>query len=54
MINLTRGVPPVEVFPIEELIKASEKNLREDGKRVLQYLHAPGYPLIEYLAKNME
>ncbi len=53
MINLTRGVPPVEVFPIEELIKASEKNLREDGKRVLQYLHAPGYPpLIEYLAKK--
>ena len=55
MINLTRGVPPVEVFPIEDLIRASEKNLREDGKRVLQYLHAPGYPpLVEYLAKKHE
>jgi len=53
MINLTRGVPPVEVFPIEDLVRASEKNLREDGKRVLQYLAGPGYPpLIEYLAKK--
>jgi 2-aminoadipate transaminase len=52
MINLTRGVPPVEVFPIDDLIKAGEKNLREDGKCVLQYLHAPGYPpLLEWLAK---
>lgn len=44
MINLTRGVPPVEVFQDKKLIKASEKSLREDGKRVLQYLQVPGYP----------
>ena len=53
MINLTRGVPPTDVFPTEELIAAGTANLREDGKRVLQYLHAPGYPpLLEMLAKK--
>ncbi len=53
MINITRGVPPLDVFPIEELIEAGNANLREDGKRVMQYLHAPGYPpLLELLAKK--
>ena len=53
MINLTRGVPPVEVFPTEDLIRASERSLREDGKTLLQYVHAPGYtPLREWLAQD--
>ncbi len=53
MINLTRGVPPVEVFPTEDLIRAGEKSLREDGKTTLQYVHAPGYlPLRNWLAEQ--
>lgn len=53
MINLTRGVPPIEAFPTEDLIRAAERNLRADGKTVLQYVLAPGYaPLREWLAKD--
>ena len=52
MINLTRGVPPIEVFPIDDLVAASERSLRQDGKSTLQYVHAPGYlPLRDYLAQ---
>jgi len=51
MINLTRGVPPAEVFPIDDLIQAGEISLREDGKRIFQYSPAPGYPpLRDWLA----
>ncbi|MEI8131573.1 MAG: PLP-dependent aminotransferase family protein [Leptolinea sp.] len=53
MINLTRGVPPVEVFPIDDLIAASERSLRQDGKYTLQYVHSPGYlPLRDWLAQE--
>lgn len=53
MINLTRGVPPVEVFPIDDLVKAADKNMHEDGKCVLQYLQSPGYaPLRDWLAQK--
>jgi 2-aminoadipate transaminase len=53
MINLTRGVPPVEVFPIEDLVAASERSLRQDGKYTLQYVHAPGHQgLREWLAQK--
>ncbi|HHY88946.1 MAG TPA: PLP-dependent aminotransferase family protein [Chloroflexi bacterium] len=53
MINLTRGVPPVDVFPTEDLISAAERNMRADGKTVLQYVQAPGYrPLLEWLAQD--
>jgi hypothetical protein len=53
MINLTRGVPPVEVFPIEDLIRASEKIYEKMSTsfaipactRILHYL--------SNLAKNM-
>jgi 2-aminoadipate transaminase len=52
MINLTRGVPPVEVFPIEDLIRAGEKSMRENGKQTLQYVQSPGYlPLRDWLAE---
>ncbi len=53
MINLTRGIPPVEAFPIEDLIHAAESILLEDGRRLLQYANAPGYaPLRELLAQR--
>ena len=50
MISLTRGVPPVEVFPSEELIQCSEAALRRDPNVLLQYGRSPGYaPLREWL-----
>lgn len=53
MINLTRGIPPVEAFPIEDLIHAAETILLQDGRRLLQYANAPGYaPLRELLAQR--
>ncbi len=51
MINLTRGVPPVDVFPVADLMQAGETSLRENGARLLQYATAPGYPpLRDWLA----
>lgn len=53
MINLTRGVPPVEVFPIDDLVAAGERSMRQDGKVTLQYVHSPGYlPLRDWLAQD--
>jgi 2-aminoadipate transaminase len=50
-INLTRGMPPVEVFPTEDLIRCSNAALRNDGAVLLQYGRSPGYkPLRELLA----
>jgi 2-aminoadipate transaminase len=52
IINLTRGNPDSAAFPIEDLIKCAEENLKRDGKVVLQYGHAPGYaPLREWIAE---
>lgn len=53
IINLTRGNPDPAAFPIEDLVRCSEENLRRDGKIVLQYGQAPGYkPLREWLAQH--
>jgi 2-aminoadipate transaminase len=53
VINLTRGNPDPAAFPIDDLIKCSEENLKRDGKIVLQYGHAPGYvPLREWFAEH--
>jgi 2-aminoadipate transaminase len=53
LINLTRGVPPMEVLPVDDMIKASEAAFRNDGKTLLQYTHAPGYPpLLDLLAER--
>jgi 2-aminoadipate transaminase len=50
VINLTRGVPPVELFPTEDLIRCSEAALRRDAAVLLQYGRSPGYkPLREWL-----
>lgn len=51
MINLTRGAPPVDAFPTEDLIRSGEKSLKRDGNVLLQYGRSPGYPpLREWLA----
>lgn len=53
MIALTRGVPAPESYPIDEMIPAFEKAMREDGRRSLGYVASPGYmPLIELLAER--
>ena len=49
-INFTRGMPPVETFPTEALIRAAESALRNDPAVLLQYGRSPGYmPLRELL-----
>ncbi len=53
VINLTRGMPPVEVFPTEDLIRCTEAALRRDSATLLQYGRSPGYkPLREWLAQH--
>ena len=53
IINLTRGVPPVEVFPLDDLIHCGEVCLREDPHVLLQYGRSPGYlPLREWLGSQ--
>jgi 2-aminoadipate transaminase len=52
-IFFTRGVPPPEAFPTEELGACLEAAVREDAAVVLQYGQQPGYaPLRRELAKE--
>lgn len=52
-INLTRGMPPVEVFPVDDLIRAAERALSSDPHTLLQYGRSPGYkPLREWLGSQ--
>ena len=52
-INLTRGMPPVEVFPAEDLVQCGEAALRRDPNVLLQYGRSPGYaPLREWLGQQ--
>jgi DNA-binding transcriptional MocR family regulator len=53
IINLTRGMPPPEVFPTEDLIQCGEAALRRDPNVLLQYGRSPGYaPLREWLGQQ--
>ena len=53
IINLTRGMPPPEVFPTEDLIQCGEAALRQDPDVLLQYGRSPGYaPLREWLGQQ--
>ncbi len=52
IINLTRGVPPVEVFPVEDLIECGKEALRRDPDVLLQYSHAGYVPLREWLGEQ--
>jgi 2-aminoadipate transaminase len=55
LINLTRGVPPMDVLPVEEITMASEAAFNEDGPTLLQYIPSPGYrPLIDLLASRYQ
>lgn len=50
VINMTRGMPPVDVFPVDDLVAASTAALRNDASVLLQYGRSPGYkPLREWL-----
>ena len=52
-ILFTRGVPPPEAFPTEELGACFEAALHGDPSVVLQYGQQPGYaPLRRELAKE--
>lgn len=52
-IKLTRGVPPVEVFPTEQLETCSRTVLEKHGDIVLQYGPARGFPpLLEVVAEE--
>jgi DNA-binding transcriptional MocR family regulator len=52
-IDLTRGIPPVEAFPTEDLIQCAEAALRRDPNVLLQYGRSPGYaPLREWLGQQ--
>jgi 2-aminoadipate transaminase len=52
-INLTRGIPPAEVFPAQDLTECQEVALKRDPDVLLQYGRSPGYaPLREWLAEQ--
>ncbi|MHB8934230.1 MAG: aminotransferase class I/II-fold pyridoxal phosphate-dependent enzyme, partial [Bellilinea sp.] len=54
IINLTRGVPPAEVFPIQEIQACLETALARDGGQILTYNFVPGYaPLRQIVAERM-
>jgi len=54
IINLTRGVPPAEVFPITEIQECLEIALARDGGQILTYNFVPGYaPLRQIIAERM-
>src|ERR671910_980354 len=52
-IVFTRGVPPPEAFPTDELRECFDAAIRDDPRVVLQYGHQPGYaPLRRELAEE--
>lgn len=48
-ILFTRGVPPVEAFPTDQLAECFNAVLHNDGAVILQYGHQPGYPALRQL-----
>jgi len=53
IINLTRGIPPSEAFPVQDLIDCAATALQQDPNVLLQYGRSPGYaPLREWLAEQ--
>lgn len=55
IINLTRGVPPAEVFPIQEIQDCFKAALDRDGGQILTYNFVPGYaPLRQIVAERMD
>jgi len=54
IINLTRGVPPVDVFPVDDLVECGAAALRRDAAVLLQYSHAGYPPLRKWLAEQYD
>lgn len=52
IINLTRGVPPVDVFPVEGLLECGETALRRDPSVLLQYSRTGYAPFHEWLGEQ--
>ncbi len=53
VISFAGGLPAPEVFPVEEILEAATKVLREQGSRALQYGSTEGYtPLREMIARH--
>ena len=53
MITFTRGVPPAESFPNEELIECTRQTINAHSAKILNYGSAGGYePLREYIAQQ--
>jgi 2-aminoadipate transaminase len=53
IITFTRGVPPAESFPNDELIECTRQVISKHSAKILQYGSAAGYePLREYIARQ--
>lgn len=53
IISFAGGLPAPDVFPVEEISRACNKVLQEDGVRALQYGTTEGYqPLREMIARH--
>ena len=50
IISFAGGLPAPELFPVEEMAKASQEVLKESGRQALQYSTTEGYlPLREFM-----
>lgn len=55
IINLSRGVPDPDCFPVDDLIEATASALRRNASSMLQYGPAAGYaPLREFIGRWFE
>lgn len=53
MINLTRGVPALESYALNEFAECFKIAMEEDGAKAMSYVASPGYmPLIELIAEK--
>jgi 2-aminoadipate transaminase len=52
VINLTRGVPPVDVLPAQDLIECGKIALQRDPDVLLQYSHSGYGPLCNWLGEQ--
>ena len=52
VIDLTRGVPPTDVFPVEDLVECGQVALRRDPETLLQYSRTGYGPLREWLGEQ--
>ena len=54
IISFAGGMPAPELFPVEQMMQASEAVLKENGRVALQYSSTEGYPrLREQIAERM-